>query len=50
MVKLELTKEELETLAGLVDVAVKSMGLRSVLVAAPIVEKLEAAAAEIAED
>ena len=44
MIKIALTKEELEALAGLLDAGVKALGLRAVKDAASLLVKLEAAA------
>lgn len=46
MIKLELTSEELQALAGLLDLGVKAAGLSSVKTAATLLTKLEAAVAE----
>lgn len=43
MIKLELTNEELTSLAGLLDAGVRSSGLRAVKEAASLLSKLEAA-------
>lgn len=47
---LELTDQEIQALAGLLDAGVKSIGLRAVKDAATLLEKLEAATAEKDED
>lgn len=44
IVKIELTEEEANTLAQLIDMAVKFGGIRTAVVAAPLFQKLEAAA------
>lgn len=44
MIKLELTQEETQALAGLLDAGVKAVGLRAVKEAAVILAKLEEAA------
>ena len=44
MNKIELTDQELQALAGLLDAGVKALGIRAVKDAASILEKLEAAA------
>jgi len=41
---LELTEQELQALAGLLDAGVKALGLRAVKDAASLLQKLEAAA------
>lgn len=46
MIKLELTPEETQALAGLLDAGVKAIGLRAVKDAATLLSKLEAATAE----
>lgn len=46
MTKIELTQDELQALAGLIDAGVKTLGLRAVKDAASLLEKLEAAAQE----
>lgn len=46
MIKLELTQEETQALAGLLDAGVKAVGLRAVKDAATLLEKLEAATQE----
>ena len=43
MIKLELTEDEAQALAGLLDAAVKSLGLRAVKDAAVLMDKLEQA-------
>ena len=43
MIKLELTQEEIQALAGLLDAGVKAVGLRAVKDAATLLEKLETA-------
>lgn len=43
MIKLELTEQEIQALAGLLDAGVKAVGLRAVKDVAPLLEKLEAA-------
>lgn len=45
MITIELDQQELQSLAGMLDAAVKAMGLSSVKAAAPLLEKLEAAVA-----
>ena len=45
MIKLELTFEETQALAGLLDAGVKAIGLRAVKNAASLLDKLEAATA-----
>ena len=44
MIKLELTEQETQALAGLLDAGVKAVGLRSVKDAASLLHKLEIAA------
>ena len=44
MKQIELTDQELQALAGLLDAGVKALGIRAVKDAASILEKLEAAA------
>ena len=44
MHKIELTDQELQSLAGLLDAGVKALGLRAVKDAASLLEKLEQAA------
>lgn len=44
MIHIELTNEELQALAGLLDAGVKAVGLRAVKDAASLLEKLETAA------
>ena len=44
MHKIELTDQELQALAGLLDAGVKALGIRAVKDAASILEKLEQAA------
>lgn len=46
MIKIELTSEELQSLVGLVDSGVKTLGLAAVKSAAALLVKLEAAVAE----
>jgi hypothetical protein len=43
MIKFELTQDETQALAGLLDAGVKAIGLRAVKDAASLLEKLEAA-------
>lgn len=43
MIKLELTEQEIQALAGLLDAGVKAVGLRAVKDAASLLEKLEQA-------
>jgi len=43
MIKLELTEQEIQALAGLLDAGVKAIGLRAVKDAASLLAKLEAA-------
>ena len=43
MIKLELTEQKIQALAGLLDAGVKAIGLRAVKDAASLLEKLEAA-------
>ena len=43
MIVLELTEQEAQALAGLMDAGVKSLGLRAVKDAATLLEKMEAA-------
>ena len=45
MIKIELTNDELQALAGLLDAGIKATGLNSVKAAASILAKLEAAVA-----
>ena len=44
--KIELTPQEAQQLADLLDLAVKSGGLQAAMVAVPLVQKLQAAANE----
>jgi hypothetical protein len=44
IIKLELTPEEANTLASLIDLAVKAGGVRTAAAAMPIFQKLEQAA------
>jgi hypothetical protein len=44
MITLELTNDELQALAGLLDAGVRASGLRAVKDAATLLDKLEAAA------
>jgi hypothetical protein len=46
MIKLELAEAELQSLAGLIDAGVKTLGLASVKQAASLLAKLEQAVAE----
>jgi hypothetical protein len=46
MIKIELNQNELQALAGLIDLGVKSAGLSAVKTAASLLEKLEQAVAE----
>jgi hypothetical protein len=46
VITIELTNEELQSLAGLIDAGVKTLGLASVKQAASLLTKLEAAVAE----
>ncbi len=46
MIKIELNQQELQALAGLIDLGVKSAGLSAVKTAASLLEKLEQAVAE----
>lgn len=46
MIKIELTNDEIQALAGLLDLGVKSAGLSAVKQAASLLVKLEAAVAE----
>ena len=46
MHKIELTDQELQALAGLLDAGVKALGIRAVKDAATILEKLEAVASQ----
>ena len=46
MINLSLNQQELQALAGLLDLGVKSAGLSAVKTAASLLEKLEAAVAE----
>ena len=48
--KLELTEQEIQALAGLLDAGVKAVGLRAVKDAATLLEKLEAATQEESND
>ena len=41
MIKLELTEQETQALAGLLDAGVKALGLRAVKDAASLLQKLE---------
>ena len=50
MIKLELTEQETQALAGLLDAGVKAVGLRAVKDAASLLEKLEEATAPTEED
>lgn len=43
MITIQLTEQELQALAGLLDAAVKSLGLRAVRDAASLLAKLETA-------
>lgn len=43
MITIQLTEQELQALAGLLDAAVKSLGLRAVRDATSLLEKLEQA-------
>ena len=43
MITLELTEQEIQALAGLLDAGVKAVGLRAVKDTASLLEKLEAA-------
>lgn len=43
MIKIELTDQELQALAGLLDAGVKALGLRAVKDAATLLDKLEEA-------
>lgn len=47
MVRLELTEQQLQALAGLLDAGVKAIGLRAVKDAAVILKKLEMATQEL---
>jgi len=47
---LELTEQEIQSLAGLLDAGVKALGLRAVKDAATLLEKLEAATPPEDED
>lgn len=47
MITIELTEAELQSLAGLIDAGVKTLGLASVKQAASLLTKLEAAVAEV---
>lgn len=49
MIKLELTEQETQALAGLLDAGVKAVGLRAVKDAASLLDKLEAATAPTEE-
>lgn len=44
MTKIELTDTELQSLVGLIDAGVKTIGLRAVKDAAVLIDKIEAAA------
>ncbi len=50
MITLELTNDELQALAGLLDAGVRATGLRAVKEAASLIEKLEAATKEENDD
>jgi hypothetical protein len=50
MITLELTNDELQALAGLLDAGVRATGLRAVKEAASLLEKLEAATKEENDD
>jgi len=50
MITLELTNDELQALAGLLDAGVRATGLRAVKEAAALLEKLEAATQPKDED
>jgi hypothetical protein len=50
MITLELTNDELQALAGLLDAGVRATGLRAVKEAASLIEKLEAATKEETDD
>lgn len=43
MINIEFTEQELQTLAGLLDAGVRSLGLRAVKDAAALLDKLEKA-------
>jgi len=47
MIKLELTPDEANTLAGVIDLAVKAGGIRTAIAAIVIFHKLEAAVKEL---
>lgn len=49
MINIELTQDELQALAGLLDAGVKATGLQGVKQAASILTKLEAAVAKANE-
>lgn len=49
MLTLKLTIEEANTLAGIIDVAVKAGGVKIAVPALPFIQKLEAAAQEAAQ-
>lgn len=46
MIKLEITEQELQSLVGLLDAGLKTVGLRGAKEAAILVDKLEKAAQE----
>ena len=50
MITLELTEQEIQALAGLLDAGVKAVGLRAVKDAASLLEKLETATQEEPND
>ena len=50
MITLELTNDEMQALAGLLDAGVRATGLRAVKDAATLLEKLEAATKEESND
>jgi hypothetical protein len=50
MIKLELTDQEIQALAGLLDAGVKALGLRAVKDAATLLDKLEAATQPMGAD
>jgi len=49
MITLQLTEQEIQALAGLLDAGVKAVGLRAVKDAATLLSKLETAAQSVEE-
>lgn len=50
MYKIELTENEIQALAGLLDAGVKALGIRAVKDAASLLQKLEIASTENQEE